>query len=73
MSATQARPAMASYRDALTELIQAGEPFGDVVEAVDAIADLTRTEKATLRRYAFSLHAGAGKRRAQRPHLVALH
>jgi hypothetical protein len=59
MSATDARPAIASYRDAVTELVQADKPFGDVVDAIDALADLTRTQKAALRRFAFSLHVRA--------------
>ena len=72
MSATHARPATASYRDAVTELVKAGEPFGDVADAIDEIADLTKDEKAALRRYAFSLHVGDSGQRPVRPHLVAL-
>jgi len=44
-----------SYRDAVTELIEAGEPFGDIEEAIDAVADITRDEKAALWLFAFSL------------------
>jgi hypothetical protein len=72
MSATHARPAVATYRDAVTELVRAEEPFGDIAEAIDEIADLTRDEKAALRRYAFSLHVGASQQRQARPHLVVL-
>lgn len=72
MSATHARPAMASYRDAVTGLVRAEEPFGVIAEAIDEIVDLTREEKAELRRYAFSLHVGANTERHARPHLVAL-
>jgi hypothetical protein len=72
MSATHARPAVATYRDAVTELVRAEQPFGDIAEAIDEIVDLTRDEKATLRRYAFSLHVGARQARQARPHLVVL-
>jgi hypothetical protein len=72
MSATQARPAVASYRDAVTELVRAEEPFGDIAVAIDEVADLTRDEKAALRRFAFSLHVASSQQRHQRPHLVAL-
>ena len=40
MGGTQGRPALASYRDTVTELIRAGEPFGEVEDAIDAVADL---------------------------------
>jgi hypothetical protein len=46
MSATDAAPAMASYRDAVTELIEAGERFGDV-EVVKQRRD-TRAHLAAL-------------------------
>jgi hypothetical protein len=72
MSATHARPAVASHRDAVTALVKAEEPFGEIADAIDEIADLTRDEKAALRRFAFSLHAGASQQRHARPHLVAL-
>ena len=71
MSATHARPSVASYRDAVTELVEANRPFDDVVAAIGAIADLTRTQKAALRRFAFMLHVGASQR-PLRAHLAAL-
>jgi hypothetical protein len=73
MSVTHARQAIAGYQDALTELVRAEEPFGEIADAIDEIADLTRDEKAALRRFAFSLHVGASQQRQTRPHLVALH
>jgi hypothetical protein len=54
LSETYARPAMASYRDAVTELLEAGEPFGEVEEAIDEVADLSEDEKAALWLLAFS-------------------
>jgi hypothetical protein len=55
MSATHPRPAMTSYRDAVTELIQSGDPFGDVEDAIDGVRDLTEDQKAALWLFAFSL------------------
>ena len=40
MSETDAGPALAKYRDAILELIRAGEPFGDVEDAMNAHAGL---------------------------------
>ncbi|MFL5518190.1 MAG: hypothetical protein ACJ8DJ_18690 [Gemmatimonadales bacterium] len=59
MSPTQQRPATASYRDAVTELIRAGEPLGEVEEAVDGVGDLTPDEKAALWLFAFSVRERA--------------
>jgi hypothetical protein len=54
MSASYPEPAMASYRDAVTELIQAGEPFGVVEEAINDISELTEDQKAAPWLLAFS-------------------
>ena len=54
MSATQHRPAFASHRGTVTELIEAGEPFGDIENAIDEADDLTIDEKAALWLLAFS-------------------
>ena len=55
MSGAQLRPALAGYRDAVTELISAGRPFGDVEDSIDRVDDLTLDEKAALWLFAFSL------------------
>lgn len=64
MSATQQGSAFASYRDAVTELIRAGEPFGDIEGAIDESADLTKDEKAALWLLAFSRCDRADQHRA---------
>ena len=69
MGATQLRPALASYRDKFTELMRAGEPFGDVEDAIDAVADLSMNEKAALWLVAFSLRDPSEQQRAARAHL----
>ena len=55
MSATQGRPSLASYRDEVTELLESGEPFGEVEDAIDDVAGLSLDEKAMLWLVAFSL------------------
>jgi hypothetical protein len=47
-------PAFAGYRDEVTELIGAGEPFGEVEDAIDDVGGLTLDEKAALWLLAFS-------------------
>jgi hypothetical protein len=54
MRGTHLRPALSSYRDAVAELIKTGEPFGEVEEAIDDVADLTMDQKAALWLFAFS-------------------
>jgi hypothetical protein len=46
---------MESYRDAVTELVRAGEPFADVERAIDEVAELSMDQKAALWLFAFSL------------------
>ena len=72
MGGTQQRPALASYRDAVTELFKAGEPFGDIEVAIDEVADLSMDEKAALWLFAFSLRDQAEQQRDARAHLAAL-
>ena len=54
MSVTQARPALAGYRGAVTEQIQSGRPFGEVEDAIEAVEQLTPEQKAALWLVAFS-------------------
>jgi hypothetical protein len=72
MSGTQLRPALAGYRDAVTEWIKAGEPFGRVEDAIDRVEDLNQDEKAALWLFAFSLREPAEQQLDARAHLYAL-
>jgi DNA segregation ATPase FtsK/SpoIIIE-like protein len=72
MGGTRVRPSLASYRDAVTELFRAGEPFGDIEIAIDEVADLSMDEKATLWLFAFSLRDQSEQQREARAHLAAL-
>jgi hypothetical protein len=70
MSETYAGPALASYRDSVTERMEAGEPFGEVEDAIDRDADLTEDAKAALWLLAFSLRDSREQLRAARAHLA---
>ena len=63
---------MASYRDAVAELFEAGEPFSDIEVAIDEVADLSMDEKAALWLFAFSLRDQSDQKRAPRAHLAGL-
>jgi hypothetical protein len=72
MSVTLQRKDLAGYRDEVTELIQAGESFGGVEEAIDRAAELSMDEKAALWLFAFSLRDRDEQQRDARAHLAAL-
>jgi hypothetical protein len=72
MNATHSRPTLASYRDAVTELVKSGEAFADVEDAIDEVSGLTIDEKAGLWLYAFSLRGRDEQRRDALSHLAAL-
>lgn len=72
MSATQQQPTLVGYRDAVTDRMSVGEPFGDIEDAIDEAADLTMLEKAALWLLAFSLRDRDEQQRDARAHLAAL-
>jgi hypothetical protein len=72
MTATYAEPALARYRDSVTELMEAGEPFGRVEDAIDRVANLTDDAKAALWLLAFSLQKPDEQVRAARVHLASV-
>jgi hypothetical protein len=57
MSETYPGPSVASYRDTVMELMRAGEPFGEVEDVIEALADLTLDQRTALWLFAFSLRA----------------
>jgi hypothetical protein len=73
MSGTQPRPTLAGYRGTVAELIEAGEAFGDVEDAIDEAADLTRDQKAALWLFAFSLRDPSEHQLDARAHLAPVH
>ena len=72
MRGTQHRQDLSGYRDEVTELIEAGEPFDIVESAIDEAADLTRDQKAGLWLFAFSLLDRDQQQRDARAHLAFL-
>ena len=48
MAETEPGPALASYRDSVTELIEAGKPFAVVGDPIDDSAGLKGDAKAAL-------------------------
>lgn len=72
MSGTHERSALAIYRDAVAELVGAREPFGDVEQAIDEVADLTTDQKAALWLFAFSLRDRSEQQRDARAQLAAV-
>jgi hypothetical protein len=70
MSATHPKPALVRYRDEVTDLMEAGEPFGHVETAIDR-ADLTEDEKAALWLFAFCMRDQGDQR--QDAHAYLLH
>jgi hypothetical protein len=72
MSAAQQSPPLASYRDAVTELMDAGESFGDIEDAIDEVPGLTLHQKAALWLFAFSLRDPEIQQLEARAHLAAV-
>ena len=72
MSETDAGAAVASYRDSVTELMEAGEPFGYVEDAINDVADLTDEAKAALWLLAFSMRDAGEQVRVARAHLASV-
>jgi len=72
MSPAHVRPAVASFRDKVTELIEAGEPFGHVEDAINAHLGLTEDQKAALWLFAFSLHDRSEQQRQGRALLTVV-
>jgi hypothetical protein len=73
MRPTRARTALAAYRDKVTELIEGGEAFGDIEDAIDGVADLTMDQKSALWLFAFSLRDPVEQQLDARAHLASLH
>jgi hypothetical protein len=72
MSAAQQSPTLDSYRNAVEDLMDAGEGFGDVEDAIDEVDGLTRDQKAALWLFAFSLRDRAVQQLDARAHLAAV-
>jgi hypothetical protein len=65
-------PPLAGYRDEVTGLMEAGEPFGAVEDAIDANPSLPEDAKAALWLLAFSMRDQGEQVRAARAHLASV-
>jgi hypothetical protein len=63
---------LVSCRDAVTELMEMGESFGDVEDAIDEVPGLTLDQKAALWLFAFSLRDRDDQQFDARSHLAAV-
>ena len=59
-------PGLAAYREAVSELLTAGQPFGQIEDSIDRTDDLSADEKAALWLFAFSLRDARDRQRAAR-------
>jgi len=48
MSATANRPPIGRYRDAVTELLEAGTPFAEIEQAIARVHELDENERSAL-------------------------
>jgi hypothetical protein len=72
VTATYPESAVARYRDSVTALMQAGESFDAVEDAIDDAPHLTEDAKAALWLLAFSLQKPGEQLRAARAHLASI-
>jgi hypothetical protein len=72
VSEAYAEPALARYRDSITDLMEAGEPFGLVEDLIERSAELTEDSKAALWLFAFSRRDRADQMRAVQAHLASV-
>jgi hypothetical protein len=72
MRGIHGNPALRRHRDAVAELIEGGEPFGDIEDAIDALAGVTLDQKAALWLFAFSLRDPVEQRLDARAHLYSV-
>ena len=66
MGPADVRPALAGFREKVTDLTEEGLPLGDVQNAIDAQAALTEDQKAALWLFAYSLRDRSDKQRQAR-------
>ena len=72
MGDVNAGPNVAGYLEAVTELVEAGDDFGDIEDTIDGIPELTEDGKAALWLFALSKRDGDLPRRVARPHLSSV-
>jgi hypothetical protein len=68
---THYKPSYDTYRDGVTDLVEAGEPFSEVEEAIE-LADLEVDQKSALWLLAFSKRDRSEQERGARVPLVGI-
>jgi hypothetical protein len=63
---------LAAYRTTVTELLRAGQAFGEIEDFIDHVEDLSADEKAALWLYAFSLRDASEQQLEARAHLASV-
>jgi hypothetical protein len=71
VSATRQRPALVRYRDAVTGMMEQGEPFGQVEHTIE-VAELSEEQKAALWLWAFSIRDRRHKQHELAANLASL-
>lgn len=72
MRGTHRSTALGRYRDAVSDLIEDGRPFGDIEDAIDELAGVSADQKAALWLFAFSLRDPIEQRLDARAHLFSV-
>jgi hypothetical protein len=72
VSEAHAEPALARYRNSITELMDAGRPFGVIEDLINRGAELTEDSKAALWLFAFSRRDRADQMRVVHAHLASV-
>ena len=72
MRGTHRSSILGRHRDTVAHLMDGGEPFGDVEDAIDALGGMTLDQKAALWLFAFSLRDPVEQRLDARAHLHAV-
>ena len=70
MSETYTGTAIAGYRSAVAERLEAGDAFGEVESAIDGISELSEDQRAALWLFAFAERRAGDGRPARRARLT---
>jgi hypothetical protein len=71
MCSTHQKSHFIRYRDGVTNLMEAGKPFGEIEDVIE-VADMTSDQKAALWLLAFSMRERGEQQREARAHLAAV-
>jgi hypothetical protein len=72
MSAVRTRSPLGRYRDAVTELLEAGTPFPDIEQVIGRLHDLDENEQSALWLFAWFSRVGRSRRPEPGPRLAVV-